>query len=119
MTNMTNIKLIKFYFCDICGEYYDKEHPISHDNDDEYIGYEIYYNDYTNIIFIKNTYSSQDSVNTDDNHYDYFYEGNKDELLTNIEYGLDIRMENRFITIDDCDFNEINVLYSFIIKKFS
>ena len=114
--------VIKFYYCKICGLYIDKYHLHPHETDDEYFGYQVFYNEIDNKYYIQDTYSSN-SVSTDsetDNYLtdEWLFCGIKEELLYLIINKLDLKITNRYIDPTDCDYIEINILYQKILDYF-
>ena len=45
--------IIKFYYCKICSTYIDKHHINPHEIDDEYFGYQVFYNEIDNKYYIE------------------------------------------------------------------
>ena len=113
--------IIKFYYCKICGTYIDKYHLNTHKVDDEYFGYEIFYNEIDNKYYIQDTYSSN-SVSTESadscSTNEWLFVGIKEELLYLIINKLDFKITNRQIDPNDCDYVEKNILYQKIINYF-
>ena len=105
------ILIIKFYYCKICGPSEDKTHILNHENDNEYFGYQVFYEEESNKIYIQDTYSSYGSINTDDDT-DWLYEGNKHNLNYLIKNDLDLQYTDRYINNDDYNYHEIKILYN-------
>ena len=114
--------IIKFYYCKICSTYIDKYHINPHEIDNEYFGYQVFYNEIDNKYYIQDTYSS-DSVSTDSdiNAYsidEWLFVGIKEELLYLIINRFDLKITNRRIDPIDCDYIEMTILYQKIIDYF-
>ena len=111
--------IIKFYYCDKCGLYEEKNHPINHFGDEEYNGYQVFYNKNHDNIYIHDTYSSFNSVLTDDTFDDWIYEGSKDELCHLIKNNLDLEMNTRIIDEEDYNYKQIKILYNKLKEYFN
>ena len=110
--------IIKFYYCKICGVYDNKQHLFNHDNDDEYFGYQVFYEDETNKIYIQDTYASYNSVITNDDCdvNDWLYEGDKHNLNYLINNNLDLEINDRYLDYDDYNYQQIRILYDKLLE---
>jgi hypothetical protein len=93
--------IIKFYYCKICGPSEDKTHILNHENNNEYFGYQVFYEEETNKIYIQYM-----------NDTDWLYEGNKHNLNYLIKNDLDLQYTDRYINNNDYNYHEIRILYN-------
>jgi hypothetical protein len=114
------ILIIKFYYCKICGIFYDKYHLFSHEINSEFFGYQVFYDESNAKYYIQDTYSSQ-SISTESSNDDYefnewYWTGSREELLYLITNNLDLKIPNRLIDPLDNDYHQIFALYHKLIE---
>lgn len=110
--------IIKFYFCNDCGMFNNKDHIFEHEKEEDYFGFVVYYDNIN--IYIKDIYTNCDSDTDSDfnEEENWLFSGTLNDIYHIIKNDIDIRVPECELEVHDPDFPLIMALYSSILERF-